>query len=199
MKWLILTLPCYISPFFFSSFLFAFFDLTSVITSKMDALLTLTHYDVYLDSDYLLSNNKKVNIVMFFQYILYCFFILFRNDVALFYEKDKQFEYIYDIFFISACLFFVLFRSLIMVRILRYFISFEFIIIGYYFNYLVQSRYKSYRHLIFYSYIFFFLMSSYYFFIKYSEISTGAYVSYFQTDLYNQKEIQRANFLNQAN
>ena len=170
------------------SLVLAFFDITSSITDKMDALLIMTNYEIYSNSEALVGNSKNVSIIMLLQFCIYILFASLRKQVTEYYKNDKYFPYIYDLFFISTCLSFVFFRSLIIVRILRYFTSFEFIIIGYYLNYLVQTHRKSYRQFALYIVVCVFLFASYSATLISSKKNTTAYVSYFQTDLHSMKE-----------
>ena len=172
------------------SFIFSLFDFTSFITDRMDALLLLTNYDIYSDSDYLLSNEKKVNILMFLQYIIYMFFISHYQSVSEYFKEDKRFNYMFDLFFISTCLYFIFFRSLIIARILRYFTVFEIFIIGYYIKYAIDNSSMSYRNYAFRIILCLYLFAFYSAIIIKSNTSTVSYVSYFQSDLHSQKEEQ---------
>ncbi len=169
----------------------AFVDFTSAITDKMDALLILTDYEAYVDSTALVSDSKRVSYIMLLQYLLYLFLASYRQQVADYYKDDKYFPYIYDLFFIATCFSFIFFRSLLIVRICRYFTTFEFIVIGYYLNYLIQTHRKSYRNYAFYLVVCAFLFVSYSATILFSKKNTTAYVSFFQEDLHAEKDAYR--------
>lgn len=169
----------------------AFVDFTSAITDKMDALLILTDYEAYVDSTALVSDSKRVSYIMLLQYLLYLFLASYRQQVADYYKDDTYFPYIYDLFFIATCFSFIFFRSLLIVRICRYFTTFEFIVIGYYLNYLIQTHRKSYRNYAFYLVVCAFLFVSYSATILFSKKNTTAYVSFFQEDLHAEKDAYR--------
>lgn len=172
-------------------FIITILDITASITSKMDSILLLSGYDAYLDSPFLMSeNNNRITGTILIDTALAFVMILARPKVKDFYSSPF-FLIVFDLFFIGTCFHIIVFRSLIIDRIFRYFYSLSFIVIGYYLYYFRTFSKKDATTFI-YSILIVCMLSVYYVAtIVNSKKSTIDYVNYYQYEKWQDKEKER--------
>jgi len=168
-------------------------NITSIITSQLENLLTLTGYEAYIGSEFWTGTNQGLGGTIFLEIIILLILIFERPRVKQYYS-DPLFLICFDLFFIAFCGHLLFFRSLITDRIFRYFTSLLFIVLGYYLNFYFKANIKTLRHALCAITLCFILLTYYVATIAYSEKSTSSYLNYFQYDKWQEKIDQKENF-----
>lgn len=163
--------------------------------SHFETLISLLGYEKYLESDFLNTFSSGWTPYTFALCLVYFVFAYNYNNVRNFYQSDRFFEIVYDLFFIGICLNFIFLGNMMFGRILSYLTSFSFLIFGYYLNYLVHTYKNSYTNLISFSYILLYLLIFYCYAVLYHSYDHCIqYATYYQTHLHSIQEQMFINF-----
>ena len=159
------------------------------LLGRFDSLILLLGYEKYLGSDFLSTFASGWTPYTYALIVVYFIFAYHYPNVRNFYQKDRFFEILYDLFFIGTCLNFIFLGNMMFGRILSYFTNLSFIIFGYYVNYFVHTYKYSYTNLISFFYILFYLLIFYCYAVLYHSYDHCIqYATYYQTHLHSIQE-----------
>lgn len=158
-------------------------------------LIILIGYEKYIDIADEMIVNSKIGITRLFTLATTIVIILNSRHIKNYFQSDLL-NILYDIYIIGICLEYVFMGSMLLQRIIVYFTHTQFIIIAYALNYFYKTRKQSFSQLTKYAFVVFFLFIVYSAYIFNCLNNTGAYVSYYQTELHNVKDNQRENMIN---
>jgi hypothetical protein len=179
-------------------FISTFFDVIPLILNFTASLIALIGYGNYLDGVSELTFDKQLGISRYIELLSLLFIILFSNDMKKYFKSDF-FNMIYALFFMGLCCKYLFLGSMLFRRISLYFIDYYFVIYGYALAYFAATFKTQVKNLVGAACIYLSLFVLYAKQIIYCESSTGAYVSFFQEDLHELKEEQRAELLSNMN
>ncbi len=170
------------------------------ILYKFDSLTILLGYEGYIgQADKMLSSGGRgLGMFDILQFIIYAIIVLNSKQIKDYFKSDL-FNIIYDIFLIGTCLGYLFSGSMMLGRIIIYFTNTQYILLAYLLCYLYNVKRESTNQYIKYAFCVLFIVLQYGRFIYYCEQNTGAYVSYFQTELHDLKDNQRDQMLNNRN
>lgn len=168
-------------------FIASFISQWQELLHLFDVLIVLLGYENYLEA----ADEMTVNSVMGFTRLLNLvvnLLIVLNSKKIKNYFKSDLFNILYDLFIIGTCLSYVFMGSMMLQRIIVYFYHTQFIILAYALCYLFETRKQNFIQLVQYGVVLLFIFVSYSSFIYHCKDNTGAYVSYFQTDLHQTKD-----------
>lgn len=167
----------------------------SLIT-KFDNFAILLGYEGYIDrAESLISGGgRSFGFYNIFELAVFSIIVINSRNLKD-YFNTPLFNIIYDVFYIGTCLAYIFKGSLLLDRMIIYFTNTQYIMIAYLLNYLYQNKMRSYAHFLKYSFLILFICMQYGRFIYYGEQNTGAYVSYFQSDMHQIKDNLREDAL----
>lgn len=162
------------------------------ILHKFDSFTMLLGYETYIDKEeeLITGGGRGLGIFDVLQFIIYSIIVLNSKQLKDYY-KSNLFNILYDIFHIGTCLGYLFNGSMLLGRMIVYFTNTQFIVIAYLLCYLYNVKRQSTSQYLKYAFCVLFLVLQYGRFTYYCEQNTGAYVSYFQTDLHDLKDNQR--------
>lgn len=162
------------------------------ILHRFDNLIVLMGYDVYMDEADTMINGggRSIGIFDFIVFAIYSMIILNSRQMKEYFKSDI-FNILYDIFIVSICLGYIFKGSMLLGRLIVYFTNTQFIVVAYALSYLYHTHKQNNTQFFKYLFIVLFVVMQYSRFIYYCEQNTGAYVSYFQTELHDLKDNQR--------
>ncbi len=173
----------------FVSALLSVFGIGQMVFGKFESIIVLLGYEQYLGSSLFETFSSGWTLYTFVLLLVYFIFAYQYPKVRDFYQNDRLFEIVYDLFFIGTCLNYIFLGNMMFGRILSYFTNFGFIIFGYYLNYYVHSYKRSYFNLFSYLYIIVYLILFYGYVVLYNSYNNCIqYATYYQTHLYDRQE-----------
>jgi hypothetical protein len=167
---------------------------------RFDNLTVLLGYEGYIDQadNMIEGGGRGLGFYDIFEFLVYSIIVL--NSVKMKeYFQSKLFNIIYDLFFVGVCLGYLFSGSMLLDRIIVYFTHTQFIIIAYSLSYLYKTKKQTIAQFINYCILVLFIFMQYGRFTYYCEQNTGAYVSYFQTDLHTLKDNLREETIEKHN
>lgn len=165
------------------------------ILHQFDNIIPYLGYGFYSDTaDTMTSGGRGLGMFDILRFILLSIIVLHSNQIKDYFKSDLL-NILYDIFLIGVCAGYIFNGSLLMGRIIVYFTNTEYIMIAYALCYLYHVKRQSTQLFIKYAFCILFITLQYGRFIYYCEENTGAYVSYFQTELHDLKDVLRDDML----
>ncbi len=181
----------------FISFIISISGIAQTFLSEFEAIISFLGYEKYIDSDFLNTFASGWTPYTYALFLVYIVFAYNYTNVRNFYQSDRLFEILYDLFFIGICLNFIFLGNMMFGRILSYFTNLSFIIFGYYFNYFRQTYKRSYPNFLSYSYIIIYLCVFYCYVVLYHSYDYCIqYATCFQTHLHGIQELMFNDFAN---
>lgn len=154
-------------------------DIVQSLMQNFDTIIQLTKYDDYTQEDQAINIHKQVKLGLGYAITLFLILLLvFNSNKTKQYFKSKLFNIYYDLFFIGACLKYILINSLVFTRVNYYFIHIMFIVAAYTLRYAHKNN-KTLFYLILSLILFTFVATLYGGFEN-----TAVYVFFWQKDLY---------------
>lgn len=175
---LIILVICFVG----SSFISPWQDLLH----KTNNFITLFGYEYYIDIANDMVMNTKIGITRLLNLIVNCIIIINSKKIKEYFH-NSTFNILYDLFFFGTCMDYLFMESMLLQRLFLYFSHTKFIVLAYALSYFYSMRQK-HMQLISYSFIVLFIFVSYSSFIYHCKENTGAYVTYFQTELHTEKD-----------
>ena len=163
-----------------------------------DNLIIMFGYEDYLDIADDMVVNSKIGITRLLNLAVNCLIIINSKKIKEYFNSDLL-NILYDLYVVGVCLGYIFLGSMMFGRIIIYFNHTQFIILAYTLCYLHQTRKQDAMQLTRYVVIVLFVFISYSSFIYNCKKNTGAYVSYFQTDLHLEKDNLRHEALSKHN
>lgn len=159
------------------------------ILHQFDTLSVLLGYEDYIDraDDFISGGGRGIGVFDLIEFALYVIIIWNSRQMKEYFKSDL-FNILYDIFIVAICVGYIFKGSMLMNRMIVYFTNTQFIIVAYALSYLYQTHKQNNVQYIKYLFVVFFVLAQYGRFTYYCEQNTGAYVSYFQTDLHTLKD-----------
>lgn len=116
-------------------------DFVQNIMQYLEVLLTSTRYQSYLYTAYAGHLDRDVNVGLGYVIgVLINFFLIVKsNEIKKFYKSDKL-NFIYDMYFVGALVFYTFFSSRIIQRMALYFYGFAFVIGAFTLYYLSKNK-----------------------------------------------------------
>ena len=169
-------------------------NIGSILSSRIEYLSMFLNYDGYFNTHFVETKSRSVfDVLVFLMNLL----LIYNYPKVKEFYKDRLFEIIYTLFFISICLGYLLIDIHIIWRILAYFSYLKFIVFGYYMFFFKKKIRYSYKN--FFCGLFFiaYILSFYCYSVLYKAYnSCSIYSTYYQTDLYKIQERMNIDFMN---
>lgn len=164
-----------------------------------DNIIVLLGYEDYIDIADNMEVNSKIGITRILNLLVNCIIILNSKQIKEYFKSDLL-NIIYDLYVVGICLGYVFLSSMMIQRIIVYFSHTQFIMLAYTLCYLYETRKQKASQLLKYAIVVLYIFTSYSSFLYHCKDNTGAYVSYFQTDLHATKDDLRDTMIaNQKN
>lgn len=163
-----------------------------------DNAIIMLGYEDYIERADEMVVNSKIGITRILNLAATIVIILNSRKIKSFFNSSLL-NIIYDLFIIGTCMSYLFIGSMMLGRIIVYFSHTHFVIWAYALSYLYQTRKHSLVQLTSYITIIFSLFITYSSFIYNCKNNTGAYVSYFQTDLHAEKDNLRDIMMDKQN
>lgn len=160
-----------------------------------DNIITLMGYEKYIDIADNMTINSKIGITRILNLIINMLIIINSKRIKEYFKSDL-FNILYDLYVIGISLGYIFLGSMMFQRIIVYFNHTQFIVLAYALCYLYETRKQKTSQLIRYYLIIFFIFVSYGSFLYNCYNNTGAYVFYFQDELWGIKDDLRSQMLN---
>ncbi len=166
------------------------------ILHYFDNFIAMLGYGDYIDraEAYVNSGGRGIGLFDLFELLIFAMVVFLIPQMKEYFKSDF-FNVLFDLFIIGICAKYVFKGSMLLDRMIVYFTTTQFIILAYTLCYLYNTKKENAFLMIKYVVTLFFIISSYGRFTYYCEQNTGAYVSYFQDDLHNLKDLQREDVL----
>lgn len=168
------------------------------ILHMFDNLIILMGYEDYIDVADEMIVNSKIGITRIFTLAANIVIILNSKHIKEYIQSDLL-NILYDMYIIGICLGYFFLGSMLLQRLIVYFTHTQFIVMAYALCYFYKTRKQSISHLARYAFMILFLFVVFNAFIYNCKNNTGAYVSYFQTDLHPLKDDLREEMINNLN
>ena len=168
-------------------FITSFISQWQEILHLFDVLIILLGYENYLESASEMTVNSVVGITRLLNLVVNLLIVVNSKKIKNHFQSDL-FNILYDLFVIGTCLSYVFMGSMMLQRVIVYFYHTQFIVLAYALCYLYETRKQNFIQLFQYGVVSLFIFVSYSSFIYHCKDNTGAYVSYFQTDLHQTKD-----------
>lgn len=154
-------------------------DIVQNLMQSFDTIIAMTKYDDYTQEDQAINIHKEVKLGLGYAITLLLILLLvFNSNKAKQYYKSRLFNIYYDLFFIGACLKYILINSLVFTRINYYFIYMMIIVTAYITHYAHRNN-----KMLFYTIIG--LVTFTFFATLYGGFeNTAVYVFFWQKDLH---------------
>lgn len=157
------------------------------IMHKFDKLIVLLGYENYLEAADHLLVSSQIGYTRILILLATLLIVLYSKRIKEYFNSDV-FNMIYDMFLVGTCLGYIFMGSMMMGRMIVYFSHTQFIVWAYALSYLHKTKKQSVMQLASHAFIVLSVFILFVHFIYQCEHSTGAYVSYFQTDLHQLKD-----------
>lgn len=159
------------------------------ILHRFDNLIALLGYDVYMDEADTMMNGggRAIGLFDLIEFAIYSMIILNSRQMKEYFKSDI-FNILYDIFIVAVCLGYIFKGSMLLGRLIVYFTNTQYIVVAYALSYLYHTQKQNNTQFFKYLFIVLFVVMQYGRFTYYCEQNTGAYVSYFQTNLHTLKD-----------
>lgn len=176
-------------------FVLSFVSQWQEIMHMFDNLIKFMGYEDYIDIADEMTVNSKMGVTRLFTLAINIIIILNSKRIKEYFQSDLL-SIIYDLYIIGTCLEYFFMGSMMLQRIIVYFSHTQFIVMAYALCYFYKTRKQSISHLMRYAFMILFLFVVFNAFIYNCKNNTGAYVSYFQEELYLEKDNLREDMLN---
>lgn len=174
-------------------FLVSWINIGSIISIYVEYISMILNYHGYFNTHFVDAKERSTfTIVLFFVNI---FVVYFYPRVKLYY-KDRFFEIVFTLFYMSICLGYLLNDIHILWRVLVYFSYLKFIVFGYYLIFFKNKMKTSCKYYI--SAVFFisYLLGFYCYSVLYKSYnSCSTYSTYYQVDLYKRQETMNLDYM----
>jgi len=163
---------------------------------NFDYVIKAIGYGGYIDrlDTYLDAGGRGIGVADILTFVIYAIIVFHSNEVKD-YFKSPILNMLYDMFIVGTCLAYFFKGSLLAERMLVYFTIAQPIVVAYFLRYLYETKSQSMRQYARYLLVILFIFVQYSRFLYYGNQNTGAYVSYFQTELHDLKDEQREEIL----
>ena len=168
-------------------FITSFFSQWQDIMHLFDNLIVMLGYENYIEAADEMTANSVIGVTRILNLIVNLLIVANSKKIKNYFNSDL-FNILYDLFVVGICLGYIFMGSMMLQRIIVYFNHTQFIVLAYMLCYLYETRKQNYAQLIKYAVVVLFIFISYSSFLYHCEDNTGAYVSYFQTDLHQTKD-----------
>ena len=181
-------------PIFIACILISFANPVQHVFKYLESMIVLVGFERYTDIVEDLTTNSFIGPTRITLILAYLIIFYNSQNIKKFFNSEL-FNRFYDLFFIGSCCYFIFLGNMMFGRITLYFTNFSFIIFGYALYYYCQQP-KTRTTIIGITAISLSLCTSYSSLILKCNTNTDGYVSYFQKDLHQQKDMQRTTMLN---
>jgi len=166
----------------------------SYILGYLEQIISLIGFEQYIDTVEDLTTSRYIGPTRLMLILAYIVIFIQNKQIKDFFNSEL-FNRFYDLFFIGVCCYFLFIGNMLFGRITLYFTNFFFIIFGYALYYYIHKP-KTYNILIGLMSVSLALTVAYSSVLFNCQKNTDAYVSYFQKDLHQIKDMQRHNMMN---
>lgn len=149
----------------------------------------ISQMDTYMD-----AGGRGIGIADTFAFVIYAMIVLHSREMKE-HIQSPIFNILYDMFIVGSCLAYFFKGSMLAERMLVYFTISQFIVVAYFLRYLYETKRQNVKQYARYLLVLMFVFFQYSRFLYYEDQNTGAYVSYFQTELHDMKDHQREELL----